>query len=580
MFCTSCGKQLEEKSKYCKYCGTRLIHEEEKIFKEASQKGVPQEEGLSEEAMEEPGMQNTERRTEDVREILKVEDRTEDVKEIKKAENMTEDKAEGIPEVQKAENITEDAPEIQKVDSSVIRKNSSKNRKHIAVAAVVVIVLCVILGGSVYAYRSYLENKAELVVRLFDEGDYGTSRETYEAYCANRTKLKNSVNQELALRIDKTRENYDNKTIDYDTARAKLEAISEYGGEVLHGEAVAAIGWLDAIQHSRENFDLGQEYMETEEYEKAIDALSLVVQEDSENYNKASQQIVKAQQELKEIQEKQEEEARINELRETTLQLAEAFTKTYEYKAAVETIQQGLETLPDDEILLSVLEYYQELYNMTEHVQDIKDNTYEYVYQEEELDILTVHITVPEIEGDIESYQKINDIFQTLQDSYIESCAKMAEEVSEYARDEFFYTHSLDMGYSVMYNKNSILCILVEVYEYLGGAHGSPYRITYVFDIASGEQLMLEDLITLDESEFFTYAAAAFEDLIGQNPEEYWEDAIDTVYNTEGYQFLYYLTEEGLVLYYYPYELSNYARGFVEVLIPFDGHEELFGFLE
>lgn len=226
-----------------------------------------------------------------------------------------------------------------------------------------------------------------------------------------------------------------------------------------------------------------------------------------------------------------------------------------------------------------MLRFYEQMYHMTEQVQEVRDNTNEYTYQEGETDILTVHISVPEIVGELESYQQINEVFQALQDSYIESCAKMAEEVREYARDEFFYTHSLDMGYSVVYNKNGILCILVEGYEYLGGAHGSPYRITYVFDIASGEQLMLENLITLDESEFFTYAAAAFEDLIGQNPEEYWEDAIDTVYNTEGYQFLYYLTEEGLVLYYYPYELSYYARGFVEVLIPFDGHEEMFGFL-
>lgn len=523
MFCTSCGKQLEEKSKYCKYCGTRLIQEEEKIFSEASN--------------------------------------------------------EGDREIQKAENMTEGNPEIQKVDSSVIGKNSSKNRKHIAVAAAVVIVLCVILGGSVYAYRSYLENKAELVVRLFDEGDYGTSRETYEAYCANRKKLKNSVNQELTLRIDETRENYDNKTIDYDTARAKLEAISEYGGEVLHGEAVAAIGWLETIQHSRENFDLGQEYMETEEYEKAIDVLSLVVQEDSENYNKATKQIVKAQQELKEIQEKQEEEARINELRETTLQLAEAFTKTYEYQKAVETIKQGLEAIPSDESLNDMLNFYEQMYHMTEQVQEIRDNAYEYTYQEGETDILTVHISVPEIVGELESYQQINEVFQALQDSYIDSCAKMAEEVREYSNDENFYTHSLDMGYTVEYNENGLLCILIEGYEYLGGAHGSPYRITYVFHIASGEQLTLQDFVTLDESEFFMYAAAAFEELIYASPEEYWEDAIDTVYSTEGYQFMYYLTEDGLVLYFYPYELANYARGFVEVLIPFDGHEEMFGFL-
>ena len=39
----------------------------------------------------------------------------------------------------------------------------------------------------------------------------------------------------------------------------------------------------------------------------------------------------------------------------------------------------------------------------------------------------------------------------------------------------------------------------------------------------------------------------------------------------------FYLTDDGLVIYYPPYELSYYARGFVEFVIPYS---ELYGYLK
>jgi hypothetical protein len=66
-----------------------------------------------------------------------------------------------------------------------------------------------------------------------------------------------------------------------------------------------------------------------------------------------------------------------------------------------------------------------------------------------------------------------------------------------------------------------------------------------------------------------------------ESPDEYWVEAPDQVRNESPSldKKNYYLTDEGIVVFYYPYELASYARYFVEILIPYSGNEWMFKFL-
>ncbi len=108
-------------------------------------------------------------------------------------------------------------------------------------------------------------------------------------------------------------------------------------------------------------------------------------------------------------------------------------------------------------------------------------------------------------------------------------------------------------------------------YEYqAGAAHGMPWWIGFTFDLESGERMLLSDLVYNSEDELKAIVAKHFEEMAASRPEgTYWEDAVSYVHDTVNMESEFYLTEEGIVFFYGPYELACYAEGFQEVLVPY-----------
>ncbi|NLK99738.1 MAG: DUF3298 domain-containing protein [Clostridiales bacterium] len=40
----------------------------------------------------------------------------------------------------------------------------------------------------------------------------------------------------------------------------------------------------------------------------------------------------------------------------------------------------------------------------------------------------------------------------------------------------------------------------------------------------------------------------------------------------------YYISEDSICIYYFPYDLASYARGFVDIIISYKGNEGIFSF--
>ena len=144
------------------------------------------------------------------------------------------------------------------------------------------------------------------------------------------------------------------------------------------------------------------------------------------------------------------------------------------------------------------------------------------------------------------------------------------EEQSLVQEGESTYGYTDEADYAVTYNTDKYLSIVVDGYSYLGGAHGMPYREVIILNSETGEEVQGEQLFAVSEETFLEKKQKAFEADFKKNPEMYWGDALEIVKSTaDSYQKGYYLTDEGVVFYYAPYELAPYAAGFVEVTIPY-----------
>ena len=128
----------------------------------------------------------------------------------------------------------------------------------------------------------------------------------------------------------------------------------------------------------------------------------------------------------------------------------------------------------------------------------------------------------------------------------------------------------------VMGIHNMIFSYAVERYVFMGGAHGSNYRVFYNFDLTNGEMLHEEDLFKPGYEEALT-------DLLLKNMVEQNEDAqlvddlkaygynVDEIHPNDNF----FLSDSCLVYVFNQYEIAPYAMGETEIAISYDQLREL-----
>lgn len=183
----------------------------------------------------------------------------------------------------------------------------------------------------------------------------------------------------------------------------------------------------------------------------------------------------------------------------------------------------------------------------------------------------------PVLEGNTAAIKKINDFYSKQRLAQIKLFKKELlpmQDTSDLNAPN--YIVSDELNYSVTYNKNGYLCILQSGYEFTGGAHGMPYRIAHTFDLNTGKEVTLKNIFSLSKADMTTKIARAFNKLFKSDKESvYWDDALATVKKTAGYSSPFYLTNKGVRLYYSPYDLSAYARGYVEVTLHYSSNKDI-----
>lgn len=149
-------------------------------------------------------------------------------------------------------------------------------------------------------------------------------------------------------------------------------------------------------------------------------------------------------------------------------------------------------------------------------------------------------------------------------------------------RDEDYFDEST-MPYSydsevecVRYFDGKYVSFVQERYDYFGGAHGMPLWEGYVFDLETGERLLLPNIISTTEEELKDLVTEYFGEMIDESPSDYWTDAKETVRESVSMETTdFVLTDEGICFYMHPYNIAAYAMGFSEVTIPYTQFKRL-----
>lgn len=191
-------------------------------------------------------------------------------------------------------------------------------------------------------------------------------------------------------------------------------------------------------------------------------------------------------------------------------------------------------------------------------------------YDESEDSSTVIEITYPQVFGvsDSDIEHKINSL---LEEEFLKSIEWYEEFVlmldsvptMEYTAGMFF---SFETGFDIKLLNGSILSLVLNHYEFTGGAHGNYYSIGFTFDLKTGELLTLESIITKESLPFITKLC---EEKIKQMYEAgslidagLFEDHIELTMDQD-----FYLTQDALVFQFDPYEIAPYAMGNIEVSI-------------
>ena len=144
------------------------------------------------------------------------------------------------------------------------------------------------------------------------------------------------------------------------------------------------------------------------------------------------------------------------------------------------------------------------------------------------------------------------------------------------------YLNSIQNGYpvreyeaqqvfEVTYKKDCTLSLYFDRYEYTGGAHGNTTRRSDTWNLQSGERIALAQLFP-ESMDYRTYLIKTIVKQIadeiagGQNPYfENYEENVTNFFNENNF----YLTPNGLVIYFQQYEIAPYASGIREFTIPY-----------
>ena len=182
-----------------------------------------------------------------------------------------------------------------------------------------------------------------------------------------------------------------------------------------------------------------------------------------------------------------------------------------------------------------------------------------------------------------DGYEALKETIEQYNEATWKDVYRVYSEHLEYAKEGIFPEGtkiSISREIEVKRADNKVLSFINAETAFLGGAHGSYYENTEVFDAATGEKLELTDVVTdLD---------AVYKLVTESLKENYEKERFFDDYESWLYEMFYepdsamssplewVLTMDGLEFRFSPYVLGPWVAGTFEAKIPYNGNEDLF----
>lgn len=179
--------------------------------------------------------------------------------------------------------------------------------------------------------------------------------------------------------------------------------------------------------------------------------------------------------------------------------------------------------------------------------------------------VLKYEVNTPELWSDAQGVKKLNQQYLAKLKTTQEYCrgdlyrmaAIDAKEAAEngYPVHEYQYLKTFD----VTANGNCVLSLYSDTYEYTGGAHGNTERTSQTWHFPGGHRLSLASLFPVG-THYRAALIARIIAIISRNPEAYFDDYKKLAaekFNADSF----YLTPEGLAIYYQQYDIAPYSSG-------------------
>lgn len=172
---------------------------------------------------------------------------------------------------------------------------------------------------------------------------------------------------------------------------------------------------------------------------------------------------------------------------------------------------------------------------------------------------------------------KLNSLYRTkavmYERSNITNLYQMAMVEYEYSVANNYPIHQFEayVDYLVTYNQNCALSLYFDQYEYAGGAHGLTIRYSDTWDLQGSRRMELGDLFPHNNN----YKDLVIQTILSQIEAQIAEgnamyfDNYEQLVNNNFKQNNFYLTKEGLVIYFQQYDIAPYAAGIPTFTIPY-----------
>lgn len=200
-----------------------------------------------------------------------------------------------------------------------------------------------------------------------------------------------------------------------------------------------------------------------------------------------------------------------------------------------------------------------------------------------ETDKIKMTLQYPQIDGleDKTVQDGINACFRGLAEAARDEGLKNVEDTAGYPGSP--NQHETYFDYRIKYNQNGLLSVVFADYQYYGGAHGMTVQSSSTFDLKTGGRYKLKELFR-DGSDYASIINSAVRKQIDERVKagmlpEFPDSPFKSIRDDQDF----YLSNNGIVVYFQQYEYFPYAAGIQEFTVDYSSLENAllpdFGFL-